>query len=213
MRRQAITTAVVGLAALLLPSVASAADRDRDGMRDSWEKRNGLNHKKNDARKDRDRDGLRNINEYRTDNNPRKADSDGDGVRDGDEGAGRVASFDAATGTLTIDLFGGGQLTGKVDGTTEIECESDDDDRPTTPPAPTKNGADDGPGDDSRGGRGDDDRSGSNSGRSGDDGDEDDDEERNCSSAELTVNRIVEEAELHDSDDGDPGVFDEIELG
>jgi hypothetical protein len=219
MKARPLITAAFALAALALPTVANAADRDKDGMRDSWEKHNGLSTKKNDARKDRDRDGLRNIGEYRSGTNPRKADTDGDGTRDGDEGGGRVASFDSATGVLTINLFAGGTLTGKVDATTKVECEGDDDDRPA--PAPTtaaRRGADDAPGSDSNGGRsGDNSGPGSdNSGRDDNEvrhGDDDDDGEGDCSTADLTVGRIVQEADLNEGDDGPADVFDEIELG
>src|SRR5918997_5639790 len=63
-------------------------------------------------------------------------DSDNDGRRDGREGAGKIKSFDAETGVLVIDRFRGSDLTGKVDSSTEIECEdhgrrhSGDDDGP-----------------------------------------------------------------------------------
>ena len=106
MTRHPLIPTAIALAALAAPSAASAADRDHDSMRDSWEKRFKLNTKKNDARKDRDRDGLKNMNEYRSGMNPRERDSDNDGRRDGREGAGKIKSFDAETGVLVIDRFG-----------------------------------------------------------------------------------------------------------
>ena len=209
----------VALAALALPAAASAADRDNDRMRDSWEKRYGLSTKKNDARRDRDRDHLRNIDEYRSGTNPRRRDSDGDGRRDDHEGAGTIKSFDAATGVLVIDQFASDQdLTGKVDSSTKIECE--DEGRTTAPGTGDTRG--DGTPEDSKLARddGDDDRSGSNSGPGsgdddhGDDGrrDDDDDDERICTTDELDAGRTVKEAELHTGDDGPHDVFDEIEL-
>src|SRR5215217_7880615 len=121
--RSIIATAVAPAA----PSAASAADRDHDHMRDSWEKHFKLNTHRNDARKDKDRDGLKNLQEFRAGTNPRHRDSDEDGVRDDHEGAGTIKSFDPATGVLVIDLFAGDEdLTGRVDpATTEIECEDD----------------------------------------------------------------------------------------
>lgn len=46
------------------------SDRDRDGMPDSWEERNGLNPLKDDAWQDPDCDGLSNAEEYRADSRP-----------------------------------------------------------------------------------------------------------------------------------------------
>jgi hypothetical protein len=221
MRLRGLTVTMIALFALALPAAASASrgDRDRDRMPDRWEKKNGLNPKKNDARRDRDRDGLRNLDEFRAGTNPRDADTDNDGRDDGDEGAGRIATFDQATGTLTIDLFGGGQLTGKVDATTEIKCEGADDNgagdtrgdgTPEDNPK-ARHGADDnsGPGN-ANDDHGDDDNSGP--GNANDDRGRDDDDERACTTADLTTGRVVDEAELNSGDDGAPGVFDEIEL-
>ena len=76
------------LTTLSIPGAALASsgkDADRDGMPDKYEKANGLNPRKNDARADKDHDGLRNLAEYRAGTDPRKADSDGDGIRDGDD--------------------------------------------------------------------------------------------------------------------------------
>jgi hypothetical protein len=59
---------------------------------------------------------------------PRDGDSDDDGIDDSDEGAGTIASFDPATGELTIDTFGQGTSTGLVTDVTEISCDNGDDD-------------------------------------------------------------------------------------
>lgn len=181
-----ITTAVA-LLALAAPSAASAADRDKDRMRDSWEKHYKLNPRTNDARKDKDRDGLRNLEEYRAGTNPRKRDTDADGRRDDREGAGIIKSFDAQTGVLVIDQFASDQdLTGKVDSSTKIECEDErrsttpgtgdtrgdgtPEDAPGSPPGDTRG---DGTPEDNKLARSsdDDDRSGSNSGHGGGDDD------------------------------------------
>jgi hypothetical protein len=205
MKHRLLATTAVALAALVVPSAASAGarDRDRDGMPDKWEKRYGLNVKKNDAAKDRDRDGVRNIDEYRAGSNPRRADTDRDGVRDGDEQGGTVASFDQATGTLTINLFAGGTLTGKVDDSTKIECDHEDNDRSSSD-SKRRHGADDGPG-----------RSGDdNPGRSGDDnpGRGDGRGRGSCTVADLQPGAVVNEAEMNEGDDGPAGSFHEIEL-
>lgn len=217
-RHRLILAAAIALVALALPSVASAADRDHDRMRDSWEKRYKLNTHKNDARKDKDRDGLKNIEEYRSGTNPRRRDSDDDDVRDNREGAGTIKSFDSATGVLVIDLFGSDQdLTGKVDSSTKIECEdeSDDDDRPTTGNTSGDTRGDGTPEDrKARDGSDDDgDRSGSDDDRHGDDDSRrDDDDDEVCTAADLVPGRVVKEAELNEGDDGPAGSFHEVEV-
>jgi hypothetical protein len=203
----AVMVALVALVALALPGIASARDRDHARKPDTGEKRSKLNTKKNDARRDKDRDGLRNIDEYRAGTSPRDRDSDDDGTRDDNEQAGRVESFDEATGTLTITLFGGGTLTGIVNDSTERKCEDEDDDNTATTgdtrgdgtPEDDKvlrDGADDPAGDDS----GDD---------SGDDhgGDRD----RTCPAGSLKEGALVKEAEV--TGNGTQTIFKEIELG
>jgi hypothetical protein len=217
-RNRSIIATAVALAALAVPSAANAADRDHDRMRDSWEKHFKLNPRKNDARKDKDRDGLKNLTEYRAGTNPRKRDTDGDGVRDNREGAGRIKSFDAASGVLVIDLFDSDEdLTGKVDATTKIECEDERDDAPAggdtrgdgTPEDNPK--ARDGADDNSGPGSGGEDNSGP--GNAHDDGDrEHGDDDEACGPEALVVGRTVKEAELNEGDDGPADVFDEIEL-
>jgi hypothetical protein len=110
------------LAFVALPAVASAKDRNHDRIPDRWEKRHRLSLKVNQARRDQDGDHLRNLAEFKAGTNPRDKDSDNDGVNDNEENAGTIASFDATSGTLTIDLFSGGQVSGLVNDSTEIKC-------------------------------------------------------------------------------------------
>lgn len=122
---------IAGLAAILLvlviPAAASAKDRNHDRIPDRWERKHGLSLKVNQARRDQDRDELRNRQEWRAGMDPRDDDSDDDGTEDGDESSGTVASFDAETGELTIDVMNGVSVTGLVTDATEIKCDDGDD--------------------------------------------------------------------------------------
>src|SRR4051794_6682060 len=194
MRKLLILAFVAVFATLGATAVAGAksGDRDRDKLPDKWEKKFKLSTSKNSARQDNDRDGLNNRGEFELGDNPRDADSDNDGVKDGDENGGVIDSFDAATGRLVISLAPNGSITGKVDGTTEIECEGADDDSPTT--SSHDSGDDDsGPGNAGDDDRGDDDRG---------------DDNGNCTTAALVKGAKVDEAELNGS-----GVFEKVELG
>ena len=104
------------LLSLLACSPALAADRDRDRMPDSWERR----HKVSKPRADKDRDGLRNRDEYRFGWNPRKRDTDRDGIRDGRENAGVVVAV--AGRRVTIKLARGGRLRGLLDDPSALAC-------------------------------------------------------------------------------------------
>lgn len=177
----------VGLIVFLaLPSGAAAKDGNHDRIPDRWEKGHHLSLQVKQTRRDQDHDGLRNRGEFLTGNNPRDEDSDNDGVEDGDENAGRIASFDNSTGRLVIDLFGGDTLTGLVNSSTEIKCEDEDEHEHTG--VHSRHGDNSGPG----------------SGNSGN-GDE-----RNCTAADLTAGRVIEEADLETQ--GGIAVFDEVEL-
>jgi hypothetical protein len=230
MTRHRLIITAVALASLAVPSAASAADRDHDHMRDSWEKHFKLNTHQNDAKKDKDRDGLKNLQEFRAGTNPRRKDTDNDGIRDDHEGAGVIKSFDSATGVLVIDVFDSDtDLTGKVDpATTKIECEgaddrageharhgaddnsgpgnaSDDGDRQDN--SGPGNASDDGPGHDQGDDRGDDqDEQGEH--QQGDD----DPAQPACTTADLVAGRTVREAKLNQGDDGPAGVFHEVEV-
>lgn len=173
---RALLVAALGVAALMLPSVASAKDRNHDRIPDRWEKSHGLSLRVNQAHRDQDRDKLVNRKEFKAGDDPLNPDSDGDGIEDGDEGAGTISSFDGTT--LTINLFNGSSITGTVDESTEVGCGGSDDDQ-----GDDDSGDDDGPGDDAQakhahGGHGN--RSGANG----------------CSVDDLIAGATVQEAEL-----------------
>jgi hypothetical protein len=197
-----LVASCLGLAALLaLPSGAAARDRNHDRIPDRWEKAHHLSLKVNEARRDQDRDGLGNRGEFQADDKPHDPDTDNDGTEDGDENAGTIESFNADTGRLVINLFGGDTLSGLVTNQTEIECDNENEAN-----GDNNNDDDDGQVND---------REGDNSGP-GNSGDEEnsgpgDDNEGNCTTADLTRNRVVEEAELHT--EGGAAVFEKVELG
>jgi hypothetical protein len=179
-------------------------DQDRDHVDNLNEFQEGTdprvrdtNHNgRPDGREDSDHDGLNNMGEDQSANLPDDQDTDNDGVRDGEENAGVIASFDGTT--LTIDLAGGGQVSGTVDATTEIKCENE---------IEHEAGDDSGPGRASTSRDGADDQSGQSEPGDDNGGHEmGDDQERACTSADLTQGTAVHEAELHGT------VFGEIEL-
>ncbi len=115
------------MAILVLPGLAGAKDRNHDHIPDRWEQRHHLSLDVNQARLDQDGDHLRNRAEFEAGDNPRDRDSDDDGVIDGQENAGTIASFDATSGKLVIDLFGTDTVSGLVTAQTEIKCEGVED--------------------------------------------------------------------------------------
>jgi hypothetical protein len=200
LRRLVLAFALVGALFMATAAQASARDRNNDRIPDRWEKRHGLSLEVKQTRRDQDRDGLRNRAEFRAHMDPRDDDSDDDGTEDGDENAGTVVSFE--NGTLTIDVFGGGEVSGQVTADTEIECEGDDDDQ----------GEDESGDDDDRSVMhedGDDDNSGPGSDDSGEDENEDENDD-SCAAGALSAGAVVHEAELRVSDGG--AVWEEIEL-
>ncbi len=193
----------LGAAAFLaLAGVAAAKDRNHDRIPDRWEVRHHLSLKVDQARRDQDRDHLRNRAEFIAGDNPRDDDTDNDGVEDGEENAGTIASFDATSRRLAIDLFGNDTIAGTVTDQTRIKCE---DERGARHEA----GGDDGgrgeaePGDD----HGDGDDSGPGSSHSGRRGE---DEGANCTVADLKAGAVVQEAEL-EIEHGQ-ATFEEVEL-
>jgi hypothetical protein len=197
----------LGLVALLaLPSGAAARDRNHDRIPDRWEKAHHLSLKANQARRDQDSDGLGNRGEFQASDKPHDPDTDNDGTEDGDENAGTIERFNAETGRLVINLFGGDTLSGQVTDQTEIECENEnenegnDDDNQVN----DRHGDNSGPGSENSGpgNSGDDENSGPGN---------DNDNEGNCTTADLTPTRVVQEAELHT--EGGTAVFEKVELG
>jgi len=219
--------ALGALALLAMPGLASAKDRNHDRIPDKWEKRHHLSLKTNQARKDQDRDHLRNRAEFLAGDNPRDMDSNDDGVIDGEENAGTIASFDAETGKLTIDLFGGESISGFVTEETEIKCEgssgasvsSEGDGQSGESEPGDDNGGEEEAGDDN--GQGEEEAGDDNGGQeepadeNGGQGEEPGDDNGgenggNCSATELTPGAVVQEAELQVSNG--KAVFEEVEL-
>jgi hypothetical protein len=218
--------ALGALALLALPGAAAAKDHNHDRIPDRWEKRHHLSTAVNQARRDQDRDHLRNRAEFLAGDNPRNADSDGDGIPDGEENAGKIVSFDAATGKLTIALFNGDSISGTVNESTRIKCE--DEHAPEAAMASRgeeepgdDNGEGEEPGDGNGGevagdnsgpGNNGEDNSGpgsSGSGR-GPSGHDDNGTGANCTTADLVAGATVEEAELELGNGA--ATFDEVEL-
>jgi len=201
MRLLGITFLAALAAIMVLAPPSLARDRNHDRIPDRWERSHHLSLKVHQTRRDQDHDGLRNRGEFRAQTDPRDADSDNDGIEDGDERAGTVASF--AGGVLTIDLFGGGSVTGQVTSDTEIQCDSGDDDA---------NEGDDQPGE--RLFRDD----GEDQGDGGDEGDgehgtgedEQGDDHESCPAGALAPGAVVQEANLELRNG--TAVFEEIEL-
>jgi hypothetical protein len=138
---------------------------------------------------------------------------DGDRHRHGED-TGTIASFDAGSGVLAIQLSGGDTVSGLVTPRTKIKCE--DERSPDvsvrareSEPGDDNGGQGDEVGDD-HGGRGDepgDDSHGDNSGPSGHD---DNGVGANCTGSDLVDGATVHEAEL-DLRNG-KAVWDEVEL-
>jgi hypothetical protein len=215
-----LAMALGALALLAMPGIAAAKDRNHDHIPDRWEKRHHLSLAVNQASRDQDRDHLRNRGEFEAGDNPRDDDSDDDGVMDGEENAGTIASFDAASGKLTIDLFGTETVSGLVTGQTRIKCEAEHssdlsmgrdnesgDDHGGQGEEPGDDNGDhgEGPGDDNGG-----DNSGPGSANSGPGGPGDNGAGANCTTATLVVGAVVQEAGL----EIEHGIasFDEVEL-
>jgi len=199
----------LGLLAILpAGAMAKRHDRNHDRIPDRWEHRHHLSLKVKQTRRDQDRDGLRNLGEFRAHTNPRDADTDNDGLNDGQEHAGRVDTYDTQTRVLTISLFGGGTVSGKVTDDTDFSCEPEGD-------IPVSVNASHEGGDGERGDEGEEHGDNENGDENeNDDGDEHgdcgDDEEDNCSEADLQPGAVVHEAELELTGAG--AVFEDIEL-
>lgn len=216
--------ALGALALLAMPSLAAAKDRNHDHIPDKWEKKHHLSLKVDQARKNQDGDALNNRAEFLAGDNPRDADSNNDGVEDGEDNAGTITSFDAETGELVINLFGGETISGLVGEGTEIRCEDrsgasassdgggesqsgddnggEDEAEPGDDNGGVEQTGDDGgqaeeePADDNGGEEADDDNAGPGNG--------------NCTTADLIPGAVVQEAELRIANG--QATFEKVEL-
>lgn len=168
-------------------------DRDHDGVdndneqdvKDHQDDVNSDDDRKKDGKEDPDHDGLNNHNEDLSANDPDDPDTDDDGIEDGEEVVGIIASFEDPV--LTIELLGGGAVSGQVTEETEISCETEDEHE-------SEHEGDEG---------------GSSNNLDEDehaDEDEHGDEDDVCAVADLVPGTLVHEAEL------EGGVFEEVEL-
>jgi hypothetical protein len=201
-------------------------DQDRDRVDNANEFREHTNPRKRDTngngrpdgREDRDRDHLDNAAEDATGNDPVDNDTDNDGTPDGREQAGTVSSFNTTTGDLTINLAGGGSVTGKVTSATEVKCENENEAEDHSNVTASHDG-NSGSGSDNSGPgsgdqRGDDRGEGENQNEQGDDrGNENENENEahdQCPAGTLAQGARVHEAELNVLSSG--AVWREIEL-
>jgi hypothetical protein len=175
-------------------------DADHDGVDNGNEQDEHTNpgvHDTNhngtpDGSEDADHDGLDNHGEDVTGNDPENRDTDGDGTTDGHENAGKVTSFDGTT--LVITLGNGQTVSGTVNGDTRIRCENEQEhevEADETGGSTTPQSHEDG---------------GNDSGHHGHDGEH----AHECSSADLTADTPVHEAELRSTSTG--LVFEKVEL-
>ena len=133
------------------------------------------------------------MGEDQTANLPDDQDTDNNGIEDGEENPGTIASFDGTT--LTIDIAGGGQVSGTVDASTGSVRDASTSTRPTTTRVhSTATASHDGGGD----------QSGQN--ESGDDNSGPGDGGSVCTTADLTPGTAVHEAELEGT------TFEKVEL-
>lgn len=204
--------AILGVVALVvLPAGAAAKDRNHDHIPDRWERHHHLSLQVNQAHRDQDGDHLLNRSEFLAGDNPRNADSDGDGIEDGQENAGTIESFDAASGKLTIALFGGETIVGTVTEATEIKCEhsagaSASDDGESGNSGPSQ--GEEEPGDDHGGQQ---EEPGDDHGEGEEPGDDHGGESVACGTADLVPGAVVHQAEI-EVENG-MASYHEIELG
>jgi hypothetical protein len=212
-----LIAALGALAMLALPGAAAAkrADRNHDGIPDRWEKRHHLSLEVNQAHRNQDHEGLNNREEFENGTNPRaadtdndgltdaedieagddptNADTDNDGIEDGNEDAGTIVSFDGTT--LTINLFGGGTMSGMVTESTEIKCDGSHGGSAQASEDSESSEEDQGDGEASDSQASDSEGSGGGS---------------TCTSANLVPGATVQEAQASETPTG--SVFDEVKL-
>jgi hypothetical protein len=199
----ALLTAVASMAVLAAPS--QAKDRNHDRIPDRWERSHHLSLRVNQARRDQDHDGLNNRGEFRAQTDPRDADSDNNGIPDGQEHAGTVATISGDV--VTINLFAGGSVTGKVTPQTEVGCDTGGDDN--------GDGTGDHGGDNERSLRHNDEGGNQGNGNNNDDhgqnnGGDNEGDTQSCPPGALKEGAVVQEAELKLTNAG--AVFEKIAL-
>lgn len=180
----------------------SNKDQDKDHVDNLNEFQEGTNPRSKDSnhngrpdgKEDSDHDGLNNMGEDQTANLPDDQDTDNNGIEDGAENAGTIANFDGTT--LTIDLAGGGQVSGTVDTSTQIKCESEDEHESDDNEGPGNATASHDSGGDGQSGES---ESGDDNSGPGDDGSV-------CTTADLAPGTAVHEAELQGT------TFEKVEL-
>jgi hypothetical protein len=205
----AMAVALTAVAAMPSAAAAKARDRNHDRIPDRWEKRHNLSTKVNQARRDQDHDGLRNRAEFEAGTNPHNPDTNGNGIPDGEEHAGKIASFDPTSGELTIDLFGGGTISGLVTEETEIECHGQSSEASASTSgedgeAGKEDGNDESNEDEQQGDDGAEEEAGDDDQGSNDQG------SSNCTTADLEPGATVDEAEL--KVENGMAVFEKVEL-
>jgi hypothetical protein len=227
LKRRLTVLLVMSIAAMsVFASQASARDRNKDGISDSWEKQHQISTKSNQAGRDPDHDGVNNKCEFQANTNPQSADSNNNGVKDGAEdsdsdgisnrGESRlhsncgqdsnqvevhsatIASFD--NGVLSLDLGGGGTLSAPVSDALKCERSGNSATAVTSDHGNGGNNGGDDAGDDDNGATG----STGSTGSTGNDGNGDASE--SCTVADLIVGAKIHEAKLSG------GVFVKIEL-
>ena len=208
---------LAAVAALALPGVALAQDRNHDGIPDGWEKAHHLSLRVNQANRDQDHDGLNNLAEFRHHSNPRKANTrfvgsssqtPGAPASSSQGNAGTVTSFDGQT--LVITLADGSTLKGTVTNQTDVTCQG---------AGGNEAGDDNGAGDDNQQGDANQqsgDRAQMRDGGDGNGGDDnsqgDDDGQQSAQSSTCTIaqNDPVREADLKATSAGP--IFEEVKL-
>jgi hypothetical protein len=214
-----LAMALGALALLALPSLAAARDRNHDGIPDRWEKRHHLSLHVNQAKRDQDHDHLNNLGEFKAGDNPRNPDTNDNGVMDGEENAGTIASFDAETGKLTLNLFGGETVSGLVTEETRIQCghegnrgddESGDDENDGSEASISSDGGNNLTGQDGNDGPEQNEEGDEEQGNDEENEEEGDEQAASCSPKDLVVGATVASADL--SVRNGKATFEEIDL-
>jgi hypothetical protein len=219
--RTALAAALGVIALVALPAGAAAKDRNHDHIPDRWERHHHLSLQLNQSQRDQDGDQLPNRGEFLAGDNPHSADSDNDGVEDGEENAGTIESFDAASGKLTISLFGGETISGMVTEATEIKCEhsatasaSDDGESSSSDRGGNEEESGDSHGEGGTEGdsHGEGEEPGDDNGGHGEEpGDDNGGQSGTCTTADLVPGAVVKQAEI-EVEQGTAS-FHEVELG